>query len=107
MSLLNLSLILIATGLWSLIYIIKFKENIERWYHTRFDKSSPPLPPDGIMPEVPLPFCYDPPKEDNSEETKLPAAEAHATQPGSDAETSKAEPHNVENAADDVRGKTA
>ncbi|WP_122050182.1 hypothetical protein [Asaia bogorensis] len=90
MSRLNLCLILLAFGFWSSIYLLKFRENIERWYHTRFDKTPPPLPPDGKIPDVPLPFCYDPPKDDEEEaaakgkETPAPATPASDQDNGQD-----------------------
>ncbi|BAT20082.1 hypothetical protein [Asaia bogorensis] len=80
MSRLDICLILLAIGLWSSIYVIKFKEDIQRWYHIRFDKSPPPAPRDGKMPEVQLPFRYDLPMTDKDEDEYLRAKEQEEAQ---------------------------
>ncbi|GBQ92643.1 hypothetical protein [Asaia krungthepensis] len=66
MSRLNIFLFLLALGLWSSIYVLKFKEDIREWYLNKFDKTPPKLPPDGEMPVVSLPFRYELPQTEDA-----------------------------------------
>ncbi|WP_222547828.1 hypothetical protein [Asaia lannensis] len=84
MSHLNIYLFILALGLWSSIYILKFREEIKRWYLNKFDNTPPPLPPDGKIPEVSLPFNYAPPppaNESGSDENKTAGAGAPSDKP--------------------------
>lgn len=83
MSRLNICLILLTFGLWTSVYVLKFKEDILEWYHNRFDRTPAPLPPDGKMPEVSLPFIY---KDPTPETEAMPASETE-TATGSEAAT--------------------
>jgi len=70
MSLSNISLIIIALGLWVSIFVVRFRDNIYEWFVNRYGPEKPPqLPADGIS-EVSLPFRYvsspQPPQADSA-----------------------------------------
>lgn len=71
MSYLNIFLFILALGLWSSMYLYKFKDEVKQWYLNKFDNTPPPLPPDGKIPQVSLPFNY-----------ASPSAEAESAQEG-------------------------
>ncbi|GBR13822.1 hypothetical protein [Asaia spathodeae] len=76
MSLMNISLFLLALGLWASIYVVRFKEDLTKWLVNRFGRDKPPEIPEGGPPKVTLPFRYTaassifetPPQEPNKKE---------------------------------------
>ncbi|GAB6853771.1 hypothetical protein JCM15831A_07950 [Asaia astilbis] len=60
MSIMNISLVFLALGLWASIFLVKFKDDLRDWLVNRFAPSPPPKIPEEGIPEVPLPFRYTP-----------------------------------------------
>lgn len=61
MSLMNISLFILAFGLWASIFLVRFKGDIREWYVNRYGPEQPPKVPETGLPDVPLPFRYKPP----------------------------------------------
>ncbi|GBR63723.1 hypothetical protein GWA01_05080 [Gluconobacter wancherniae NBRC 103581] len=60
---LNLFLILLVIIIWPSIFYLHYQEAINRWFMNRFGRDSMPLSHKSV-PGAPLPFSYDPPKEE-------------------------------------------
>ncbi|MDL2170070.1 MULTISPECIES: hypothetical protein [Asaia] len=58
MSLFDLSLFILAIGLWASIFIVRFRHNIREWYDNRYGRATPPTPADFDVSKVALPFKY-------------------------------------------------
>lgn len=93
MSHLNIYLFILALSLWLSIYLYRFREKIKEWYLNKFDNTPPPLPPDGKIPEVSLPFNYSPSppaNESGSDENKTAGTGGPSSKPE---ETGHDSPH--------------